>query len=89
MIDAIAEILAHAKLNPEVIESAGIKVVRGNDIHFPCGNENGDFTEPLWIASIGAGRRLHGHTPRIAALRCYVSSRLADIPIDVLFTEVS
>ena len=61
-----------------IIEREGIEVVRGNDVIFPKGNEKGEYSEPLWLASYGGGRKFHGPTPLIAAMRCYVASRLGD-----------
>ena len=66
-----------------IIEREKIDVARGNDIYFPSGNEKGDFYEPLWVASGKEIRqRIHGPTPLIAAMRCYVASKLGDI-VDV------
>ncbi|MNL49553.1 hypothetical protein D3C87_1724970 [compost metagenome] len=45
-------------------------VERGNDVIFPGGNESGDYSEPLWLASIDGGRKFHGRTPDEAAARC-------------------
>jgi len=56
-----------------IIERERIELNRGNDLYFPSGNENGDYYEPLWIAG-----KLHGQTPLIAAMRCYVASKLGD-----------
>ena len=56
-----------------IIEREGIEVRKGNPLYFPQGNENGDFYEPLWIAG-----KHHGQTPLIAAMRCYVASKLGD-----------
>ncbi len=56
-----------------IIERECIEIIRGNPLYFPKGNENGDFYEPLWIAG-----KQHGQTPLIAAMRCYVASKLGD-----------
>lgn len=56
-----------------IIEREGIEIVKGNPLYFPKGNENGDFYEPLWIAG-----KQHGQTHLIAAMRCFVASRLGD-----------
>jgi len=56
-----------------IIEREGIEVLKGNPLYFPKGNEKGDFYEPLWIAG-----KQHGTTPLIAAMRCYVTSKLGD-----------
>ncbi len=56
-----------------IIDREGIGVREGNPIYFPKGNENGDLYEPLWIAG-----KQHGQTPLIAAMRCYVASKLGD-----------
>lgn len=61
-----------------IIEREGINVERGNDLIFPKGNEKGEYYEPLWLASYGSGRKFHGTTPLIAAMRCYVASKLGD-----------
>lgn len=61
-----------------IIERKDIHTRRGNDLHFPKGNEKGDFIEPLWLASIGDGYVFHGQTILIAALRCFVASELGD-----------
>jgi len=47
-----------------------ITVVRGNDLHFPRGNEHGDFYEPLWVAKCGSVGYAHGRTPFAALLGC-------------------
>jgi hypothetical protein len=56
-----------------IIEREGIEILKGNPLYFPKGNENGDYYEPLWIAG-----KQHGTTPLIAAMRCYVASKLGD-----------
>jgi len=56
-----------------IIERERIEIIRGNPLYFPKGNENGDFYEPLWIAG-----KQHGQTSLIAAMRCYVASKLGD-----------
>lgn len=61
-----------------IIEREKIEIVRGNDLIFPKGNEKGEYIEPLWFASCGGGRMFHGQTSLIAAMRCYVASRLGD-----------
>lgn len=66
-----------------IIEREHINTVRGNDLYFPKGNEEGDHYEPLWLASttnrIGISvHNMHGPTPLIAAMRCYVASKLGD-----------
>ena len=53
-----------------MIDHKEIKVTRGNDLYFPHGNENGDYFEPLWLASINDGKRYHGTTPEQAAIKC-------------------
>jgi hypothetical protein len=42
-----------------------ITIVRGNDLYFPHGNENGDYYEPLFIAKRN-GETAHGRTPEEA-----------------------
>lgn len=64
-----------------IIEREKISVLRGNDLYFPKGNENGEFYEPLWIATRiedPAVSEAWGTTPLIAAMRCYVASKLGD-----------
>lgn len=63
-----------------IIEREKISVLRGNDLYFPKGNEKGEFYEPLWIATRTEGPLFEawGSTPLIAAMRCYVSSKLGD-----------
>lgn len=74
-----------------IIEREGIEVRRGNPLYFPKGNEKGDLYEDLWIArklQDGLPPGMHGvyekwgTTPLIAAMRCYVASKLGD-SIDV------
>lgn len=70
-----------------IIEREGIEVVRGNNLIFPKGNEKGEYEEPLWLASRDAGREFHGQTPLIAAMRCYVASKLGEeieVPAEVM-----
>lgn len=54
-----------------------VTVVRGNDLYFPDGNENGDYYEPLWIASWGDAASVHGRTPFTALLRAARKHRAA------------
>lgn len=62
-----------------IIELEKMSVVRGNDLIFPKGNENGDTSEPLYLARYsGSNSWTHGQTPLIAATRCYVASKLGD-----------
>jgi hypothetical protein len=62
-----------------IIEWELIEIVRGNDVYFPKGNEDGDLYEQLWLASInGMDGKMHGRTPLQAAMRCYVASKLGD-----------
>ena len=56
-----------------IIEREKIGLFKGNPLYFPEGNENGDYYEDLWIAG-----KYHGQTPLIAAMRCYVASKLGD-----------
>jgi hypothetical protein len=58
-----------------IVEREGIEIVRGNDLIFPKGNEKGELCEKLWLASCRGGRKFHGQTQTIAAMRCYVSSK--------------
>lgn len=59
-----------------IIDQECIDLRKGNPIYFPKGNEVGEFYEPLWIA--GNVRKVHGPTPLIAAMRCYVVSKVGD-----------
>lgn len=56
-----------------IIEREGVAIHKGNPLYFHNGNEHGDYYEPLWIAG-----KQHGPTPLIAAMRCYVASKLGD-----------
>ena len=56
-----------------IIERERIEIQKGNPLYFPEGNENGDYYEPLWIAG-----KMHGQTPLIAAMRCYVVSKMGN-----------
>jgi hypothetical protein len=56
-----------------IIERENIEIKKGNPLYFPQGNEKGDYYEDLWIAG-----KMHGPTPLIAAMRCYVASKLGD-----------
>ena len=77
-----------------LIEREGINVVRCNDLYFPSGNEHGDYYEQYWKAEIkGYGDltiplyKEYGPTPLIAAMRCFVASKLGDeieIPEELL-----
>lgn len=56
-----------------IIEREGIELREGNPLYFPQGNEKGDYHEPLWISG-----KMRGPTPLIAAMRCFVASKLGD-----------
>lgn len=56
-----------------VIEREKIEIRKGNPLYFPKGNEKGEHYESLWLAG-----KQHGQTPLIAAMRCYVASKLGD-----------
>ena len=56
-----------------IIEREEIEIRKGNPLYFPKGNELGEYYEPLWLAG-----KQHGQTPLIAAMRCYVASKLGD-----------
>ena len=66
-----------------IIEKEKINVVRCNDMYFPKGNEFGDYYEQLWRAEPydmdSISQRFYGPTPLIAAMRCYVASKLGDV----------
>jgi len=53
------------------LDVSGI-VVRGNDLYFPHGNENGDHYESLFIASYDDVVKFHGRTRKQAMVRCLV-----------------
>lgn len=61
-----------------IIEREEIEVIRGNDLIFPKGNEKGEYSEPLWLASCKGSRKFHGQTPLQAAMRCYVAIKLGE-----------
>jgi hypothetical protein len=62
-----------------IIERERVTVAKGNSIYFPQGNENGDYYEDLWIARLNPSDPwTHGPTPLVAAMRCYVASKLGD-----------
>jgi hypothetical protein len=69
------------ELGGPIIEREKIELTKGNPLYFPEGNENGDYYEVLWIATL-IGRvsisEEQGQTPLIAAMRCYVASKLGD-----------
>ncbi len=56
-----------------IIEREGIEFKKGNPLYFLQGNEQGNYYEPLWISG-----KQHGPTPLIAAMRCFVASKLGD-----------
>ena len=56
-----------------IIERENIEMKKGNPLYFPKGNEKGEHYENLWIAG-----KMNGPTPLIAAMRCYVASKLGD-----------
>jgi hypothetical protein len=56
-----------------IIDREGIETRKGNPLYFPKGNESGDHYEPLWLSG-----KQQGTTPLIAAMRCYVASKLGD-----------
>jgi hypothetical protein len=56
-----------------IIERESIEVKKGKPLYFPQGNEQGNYYEPLWISG-----KQHGQTPLIAAMRCFVASKLGD-----------
>lgn len=76
-----------------IIEQEGIEITLCNDLYFPKGNEKGDYYEPYWQAVIDLREgdvmveRQYGPTPLIAAMRCYVASKIGnevDIPEELL-----
>lgn len=70
-----------------IIERETIELKRGNSLYFPKGNEHGDYYEPLWIAG-----KQHGQTPLVAAMRCYVASKLGDevdVPKELKTSELT
>ena len=65
------------------VDASQIKVNRGNDLIFTRGNADGDYTEPLWLATYGTGRPTHGRTQSEAAERCHCEASFGetiDIP---------
>lgn len=80
----VPDYLGDVRLAQKIIDREGIKLVRGNPLHFPSGNEFGELQEPLWIAVLDGGLagarpiRMHGRTTAIAAMRCYVTSKFGD-----------
>jgi len=81
----------HAPWNPAmyysqggpIMDRAGISVVKCNPLYFPKGNENGDYYEDYWKATLPLmdleeGYTFYGKTYLIAAMRCYVASKLGD-----------
>jgi hypothetical protein len=68
-----------------IIERENIEIKKGNPLYFPQGNEKDDYYEDLWIAG-----KMHGPTPLIAAMRCYVAMKLGDeveVPDELLQGE--
>lgn len=75
---------------PKVVQSlreSELNFAEGIPLYFPKGNESGDHYEPVWIAAIERLRAddedyvywsWQGPTPLIAAMRCYVASKLGD-----------
>lgn len=70
-----------------IIERENIEIKKGNPLYFPKGNEKGDYYEDLWIAGkqqsglppeMRGTYEKWGPTPLIAAMRCYVASKLGD-----------
>jgi hypothetical protein len=64
-------------LGDPIIKQEGIVTVKLNDYYFPNGNENGQHWEPAYKAMTQTLTR-YGTTPLIAAMRCYVASKLGD-----------
>jgi hypothetical protein len=61
-----------------IIDKHKITLARGNDLYFPKGNERGEYYEELWLAHMGEFRA-QGQTMLIAAMRCYVASKLGNV----------
>jgi hypothetical protein len=55
-----------------------IKIIKGNDLYFPQGNENGDYYEPLFIAKKD-GAMAHGRTPE-EAISNLIADQMDDLP---------
>ncbi len=55
-----------------------IDVTRCNDLYFPKGNENGDLVEPYFRASMPDKTKVYGPNVLVAAMRCYVFSKLGE-----------
>ena len=66
-----------------LIEREGLQLTRCNDLYFPKGNEQGDYYEQYWRAEPSdmdsICQRFYGPTPLIAAMRCYVASKMGDV----------
>lgn len=60
-----------------IIDREGINVVRCNDLYFPKGNEKGQHWEPEYKA-FNKTVTCYGQTYLIAAMRCYVTSKLGN-----------
>lgn len=61
-----------------IIEREQISIARCNDLYFPNGNEHGEIYEEYWKATPLSGKPIYGPTPTIAAMRCYVASKLGN-----------
>lgn len=60
-----------------IIAREGISIIRCNGLYFPKGNERGETFEPYFKADL-PGNRMYGPTRLIAAMRCYVASKLGE-----------
>lgn len=74
-------------LSGPIVERERLEIRQGNSLYFPTGNEHGEFYERLWVAE-SDGRRFHGQTLLMAALRCYCFIKLGDtveVPDELIF----
>jgi hypothetical protein len=81
--DALDWAVRHAAAEQSDIEtitqSAGISIVRCNDLYFPKGNEHGDHYEPYYRGVSPDGVKMYGPSPAIATKRVYVKTKLGDV----------
>jgi len=68
---------SHWSQGGTIIKRERIELIRCNDLYFPKGNEKGDYYEPYIMARIGS-IKAYGPTEFIAAMRCYVESKIGD-----------
>lgn len=59
-----------------IIDRERIVVIACNPLYFPKGNAAGDHYEPYNKATSEQGIKMYGPTPLIAAMRCFVGSKM-------------